>query len=260
MSFPLEFGIGKGAISAHLIFETLAFFLAFRYFLSLRRGTEDVISQENRIWIIMGATFGALLGSRLLGALEDPVGWANSGNHFLYFFANKTIVGGLAGGLFAVEGVKKLIGEKRSSGDLFTFPIMLGMIIGRIGCFTSGVYEQTYGIETTFIWGMDLGDGLRRHPVALYEIGFLLFLWIGLKIIEGNWRLTSGLRFQFFMIAYFLFRFLLDFIKPGVRFPIGLGSIQIACVLILLYYSPTILKMIVRPKLLLESPFSENET
>ena len=259
MIFPLEFSIGNAAISAHLVFESLAFFLAFRYFLALRKGSRDVISQENRIWIIIGATFGAFLGSRLLGALEDPAAWGASTNKFLYFFANKTIVGGLAGGLFAVEGVKKIIGEKHSSGDLFTFPIMLGMMIGRIGCFTSGIHEQTYGVETDFVWGMNLGDGLMRHPVALYEIGFLLFLWLGLKIIEGKWRFRSGMRFQFFMIAYFLFRFLLDFIKPGVRFSMGIGSIQIACVLIWLYYSPTILKLIFRRDSLLESPFSENE-
>lgn len=43
------------------------------------------------------------------------------------------------------------------------------------------------------------------------------------------------------MIAYLLFRFGLDFIKPGYRYALGLGSIQLACVAGLLYYSPVIL-------------------
>ena len=54
-------------------------------------------------------------------------------------------MGGLFGGLLGVELAKKIIGEKQSSGDLFVFPIILGIFIGRIGCFLSGINEFTYG-------------------------------------------------------------------------------------------------------------------
>jgi phosphatidylglycerol:prolipoprotein diacylglycerol transferase len=57
----------------------------------------------------------------------------------------KTVAGGSLGGLFGVEVVKNIIGEKQKSGDLFTYPIILALIIGRIGCFTTAIYEQTYG-------------------------------------------------------------------------------------------------------------------
>ncbi len=50
----------------------------------------------------------------------------------IYFFASKTIVGGLLGGILGVEIAKKLVGIKHSSGDLFCFPIILGIMIGRI--------------------------------------------------------------------------------------------------------------------------------
>lgn len=50
------------------------------------------------------------------------------------------------------------------------------MIIGRIGCFLTGIYEETYGIPTDSVFGMHLGDQYLRHPVALYEIGFLIAL------------------------------------------------------------------------------------
>ena len=80
--------------------------------------------------------------------------------------------------MIGVEITKKIIGHKESTGDLITFPLILAMIIGRIGCFLTGVYEQTYGVETTSIFVMDLGDGLLRHPVALYEIVYLIILWI----------------------------------------------------------------------------------
>ncbi len=46
-----------------------------------------------------------------------------------------------------------------------------------------------------------------------------------------------GDAFKLFMAAYMSFRLLCDFIKPYPRLFLGLGGIQWACVLILLYYS-----------------------
>ncbi len=74
------------------------------------------------------------------------------------------------------------------------------MIIGRIGCFSMGVFEETYGIPTTLPWGMNLGDNYSRHPVALYEIIFLAVLWVCLVLIEKNRKLESGKLFKVFMI------------------------------------------------------------
>jgi prolipoprotein diacylglyceryltransferase len=149
-------------------------------------------------------------------------------------------VGALLGGLLVVEITKKILHEKNSSGDLFTYPLILAMMIGRIGCFTSGVQEETYGIVTTSSLGMDLGDGMYRHPVTLYEIAFLMVLWLLLTTIERKGPLKNGYRFQFFMIAYLTFRFMLDFIKPHYVYFMGLGTIQLCCLAGLLYYSGTI--------------------
>jgi phosphatidylglycerol:prolipoprotein diacylglycerol transferase len=125
---------------------------------------------------------------------------------------------------------------------LFTFPMILALMIGRVGCFSMGVFEETYGNTTTFFTGMDLGDGILRHPVALYEILFLLCVWIGLLQIEKKYALAEGGRFKIFMIAYVVFRFLLDFIKPHYTFSFGLSTIQIVCVMGLIYYLPFMMK------------------
>jgi hypothetical protein len=50
-------------------------------------------------------------------------------------------------------------------------------------------------------------------------------------------RFLPGDAFKLFMVAYMLFRLLADFIKPYPRLFLGLGGIQWACVVILLYYS-----------------------
>lgn len=246
MTFPYSVHIGQEVILLHGVFEFLGIFIAFRYYLFLRRRRGDTINSENRIFIVIGATFGAVIGSHLLGALENIPEWMASASKWKYLYGNKTLVGGVLGGLFGVEFVKLLAGEKQRSGDLFVFPLLLGMIIGRIGCFSAGVFEETYGLPSKLPWAMDLGDGILRHPVALYEIVYLILLWITLSVLNKKLPLDSGALFKIFMIGYLLFRFLLDFIKPGWRYCLGLGSIQLACLGGLAYYgrylfNPTLL-------------------
>jgi len=236
---PLLFGY---QINIHLILEYLAFFIGFRYYLYLRKGTEDSISSVNRLSIILGAVIGALIGSRLVGILENPIFEFTKVN-LIQLLNTKTIMGGLFGGLLGVELAKKIIGETSSSGDLFTFPIIAGLFIGRIGCFLSGINEFTYGKVTSFFMGMDLGDGLKRHPIALYELMFLILLFLFLKQLQKHKNLESGMLFQYFMISYFSFRFFIEFIKPNIFFIIGLSSIQILCLICLLYYHKTIINL-----------------
>jgi phosphatidylglycerol:prolipoprotein diacylglycerol transferase len=243
MPFPIELKLGSLSISLHLVFETLGMAIGFRYFLYLRNRQKDRINDSNRVWIIIGATFGAFFFSRLVGAFENPLSLFHSQHPLLYLYANKTIVGGLLGGLLMVELTKKLIGEKTSSGDLFTYPLILAMMIGRIGCFTSGLGEDTYGLPTTSGLGINLGDGLYRHPVTLYEIAFLALLWLTLTLVEKKAPLQNGYRYQFFMIAYLTFRLLLDVIKPHYPLVAGLGTIQLCCIAGLLYYAKTIYKI-----------------
>ena len=247
MHFPVEIGFGNFKVSAHLVCEMLAFTIGFRYFLYLRKRTADIISDSNRVTLLIAATFGAFFFSRLIGALESPLGFYQSQNKLLFFYANKTIIGGLLGGLIGVEIVKKIIGVKTSSGDLFTYPLILAMIIGRIGCFSTGIHEATYGIETSSALGMDLGDGLHRHPVALYEIVFLSILFTCIQILERKHRLMDGYRFQLFMVSYLLFRLLLDFIKPKDAYFYGLGTIQLCCIIGLMYYYKMIFRLFYKP-------------
>lgn len=237
MTFPVELHCGSVHLSLHFVFELLAFGLGYRYYRHLRGTGTDPISSGNRLWILIGASAGAFLFSRLLGGLEDPVLFFSGTLTPADYYGNRTIVGGLLGGLIGVELTKKLIGEKESSGDLFTYPLILAIMVGRVGCFLSGVAEPTYGVPSALPWAMNLGDGIPRHPVALYEILFLALLWIGLYALEKRYDLRSGLRFVLFMMAYLLFRFGIDFIKPGFRFSFGLTSIQIACLSGLFYYA-----------------------
>jgi prolipoprotein diacylglyceryltransferase len=215
--------------------EFLGIFLGMRYYYYLRRKSPEKPSLTISLSVIAGATAGALIGSKIIGNLENPYTLFLQPFSIKRFWMNNTIVGGLAFGLIGVELTKKLIHYEKSTGDLMVFPLVLAIIIGRIGCFFTGVYEETYGLPTNFIFGMHLGDQYLRHPVALYEIGFLLLLWLVLKRVQKK-NFSPGFIFQLFMLGYFTFRFFLDFLKPRVALFGSLGTIQLTCLLVMMYY------------------------
>ncbi|MDX1936290.1 MAG: diacylglyceryl transferase, partial [Flavihumibacter sp.] len=105
MNFPFSIQIGEIKLLWHSLLEPVAFFIGFRFFLYLRKRQGDVI-RKNRVWILMAAIFGALIGSRILGGLEDPRQIAIADNVWIYFYQNKTVLGGFLGGLWGVELVK----------------------------------------------------------------------------------------------------------------------------------------------------------
>jgi prolipoprotein diacylglyceryltransferase len=247
--FPVSFQWWGYSITLHGILEFLAYFIGFRFYLLQRRKQGDTITDANRIWIIIGAIGGAIVGSRIVGAFESWQNLAKTNNLFLYILGNKSIVGGLIGGVWGVEVTKLLIGEKQKSGDLFVYPIIIAMLIGRIGCFSMGVHEDVVGFPTTFFAGMDLGDGILRHPLMLYEIVFLSFLFLVSRFMQNRMTLTTGALFKLFMISYLFFRFAIEFLKPHESYFAGLGAIQIACVSGILFY----IRYILKPSLLLNT-------
>jgi prolipoprotein diacylglyceryltransferase len=235
MDFPVSFHIFGKIVLAHPLFEAIGMFIGMRYYFYLKRKSKEKVSFNTSAAVLIGATAGALLGSKLIGNLENPFTLFESFN-LKKIWTSNTIVGGLAFGLMGVEVAKKIVKHKESTGDLIVFPLMLAMIVGRIGCFLTGIYEETYGLPTKSIFGMHLGDRYLRHPVSLYEIAFLILLWIYLKQIQNKKKYSSGFVFQIFMLSYFTFRFFLDFIKPRVELIGNLGTIQLVCICVIIYY------------------------
>ncbi len=126
--------------------------------------------------VVAAAVAGAAIGSKLLFWLEDPRLTYHNLHNPAYLIGGKTIVGALIGGLLTVELMKRYIGLRTSTGDLYAIPLAFGIAIGRIGCFLTGLSDNTYGTPTTLPWGINFGDGIPRHPTQLYEVVFLLLL------------------------------------------------------------------------------------
>jgi phosphatidylglycerol:prolipoprotein diacylglycerol transferase len=241
MSYPVYIHLGSIRLHAHWIFETLAYFAGFRLYVWLRKRRGDAVDDLRRWWVIAAAAVGAAVGSKVLYWLEDSRLTLAHWNDLRALLGGKTIVGALIGALLAVEWAKKRMGISRRTGDLFAVPLCIGIAIGRIGCFLTGLDDHTAGVATSLPWGVNFGDGIARHPTQLYETLFALALGVLL------WRRmrrahAEGDIFKIFMVAYFSFRLGCDFLKPDVRVFAGLSSIQWACVAMLLYYSRDILR------------------
>jgi phosphatidylglycerol:prolipoprotein diacylglycerol transferase len=219
----------------HLVFELLAYPVGFQAFLALRRRNLDPVRQvEHRGWIIAAAAMGAAFGSRLLYWAEDPRLLIDHWREPAAWSTGRTLVGALLGGWIAVEVVKKALGLKQSTGDVVVLPLALGIGVGRLGCFFSGVTDGTHGVPTDLFVGMDLGDGIPRHPAALYEIVWIAVVTIALWLTRGTERF-EGERFLRFMAAYLGFRFVIEFIKTQPSPYWGLSAIQVASLLALGY-------------------------
>ncbi len=242
MTFPAYVRIGSLVLHPHQVFETLAWAVGFLVYFRSRRLAGDVLSPSHRLSVVVAAVLGGVAGSRLLFLIESAGVAAGHVTDTHVLFGGKSIVGGLLGGVLAVEITKKWLGVKVSTGDLLAMPLVIGMAIGRVGCFLTGLADQTYGIATTLPWGVDFGDGIARHPTQLYEIVALagLALLIG---THGKRLTTEGDRFRLFVVAYLAFRLVVDLLKPGITV-YGLTVIQWACVVGLAYYTPQIPRLV----------------
>lgn len=230
------------AHGVHALFETGALLIGTQaYWLARRRAGQPSAFSGAPFAILIGALLGAGLGSKAVFWLERPDLFVQAAAQpaALLFASGQSIAGGLLGGLLGVELAKKMNGVTASTGDLFVGPILLGILVGRVGCFLAGLADDTYGLPTGLPWGVDFGDGVPRHPTQLYEILFAAALWLVLHRATPRLAAIPGLKFRLMLSAYLLWRLLIDGLKPvPVAFPGGLSGIQWACLLALALYLP----------------------
>jgi len=186
MTFPHYFHIFGLRLHPHPVMELIAYSGGFQIYLYLRRKTPRAsVPFEQNMWLIVGAVFGALIGSKLLAWIESAPDYWQHRHELAAWLGGKTIVGGLLGGWAGVEIAKKLMRIRQSTGDLFVYPLIFGQCVGRIGCFLTGLDDHTCGNFTSMPWGVNFGDG-PRHPTQLYEILFLLILGSGIYLLEHS--------------------------------------------------------------------------
>jgi prolipoprotein diacylglyceryltransferase len=225
----------------HLLFEWLALTAGFRLYLRERLRHGGASLRAGGFGVVLGCLLGAAVGNKLVFWAEFPHLWLAHWRDLSVWMSGQSIVGGLLGGLVGVELAKKLCGVRASTGDAFVLPLMLGIAIGRIGCFLAGLSDGTYGNPSTLPWAVDLGDGIRRHPTQLYEIAFVLAYGALVLAQRQRWRAMPGFAFKAFLSGYMLWRLAVDRIKPlPFDYGAGLSGIQVVCLAALLCYLPLV--------------------
>lgn len=160
----------------------------------------------------------------------------------------KSMLGGIAGAIIAAELFKMFNKISQSTGFYFVPGLLVLMSVGRLGCFFAGLDDFTYGIPTSLSWGVDFGDGIKRHPVQLYESLVLFsFLLMVLNTYATYARQWQQYGFYIFIAFYAVERFLLEFLKP---YPVVFAKLNVFqwLALGLLAYAIYMLLKLLRPR------------
>jgi len=169
---------------------------------------------------LVGAAFGGKIGY-VLAYHADWLDWGT------WFTDGKTVTMALVGAYLAVELIKLALRIPVKTGDTFALPLALALAVGRWGCYCNGC---CYGVATDLPWGVDFGDGIRRHPMQVYESLFHLLL-AGLLIVIICYDGLRNQRLKLYLIAYAGFRFLTEYIRPEPIWSLGLTFYQWVCLL-----------------------------
>ena len=148
----------------------------------------------------------------------------------------RSIVGALAGAIFAIEVFKRLRGIKGSTGLIFVPAFATTVVVGRWGCFFAGLQDETYGTPSTLPWAVDLGDGVLRHPVQLYEsFAMLAFLLATVALLarRNAWFMANG--FYAMVIYYGCQRFCWEFLKPYAPLFGPFNLFHVVCAVLIAY-------------------------
>ena len=226
---PILIQIGPIAITSYNFFILLALCVgALVYYLEAR---EHKSTNEGTFFVAIAALVGGTIGAKLLIWLSDLPFIVSHISQVELLLSGRTIVGGLIGGWIGVVLTKKRLGITVKKGNLFAPAIAAGMIFGRIGCFLQGC---CFGIGTKLPWGVDFGDGVKRHPTQIYEIIF----WLGMySYLQWAKRLNQapGALFSRLITSYFIFRFFLEFLKSEQRLVLNLTIYQYVAILVLIF-------------------------
>ncbi|TDB38042.1 MAG: prolipoprotein diacylglyceryl transferase [Actinobacteria bacterium] len=225
---PVLFTIGGQPVATYSFFVTLGLVVAV---LLYRYNTKGKSVGNNGLYIALAATVGGIIGAKLPiwivslpQILADPLQPA-------VWLSGRTIVGGIIGGVLAVWLVKRKLGIKQRLGNYLVPSLTAGIFFGRLGCFFAGC---CYGVATSLPWGVNFGDGVLRNPTQLYEAVFVLGLFVFAQLMKD--RFAPGELFRLFMITYFGWRFLIEFIRVNPVWMMGLTYYQVVSLGVVIAY------------------------
>jgi len=124
--------------------------------------------------------------------------------------------------------------------DLVAPGIMLAQSIGRVGCLLNGC---CHGPEapTSLPWGIIYTNPacaadpkyVPVHPTQLYEIIFLLFLFVIIMLLKGKLK-PDGSLFLVYLGGYSIWRFGIGFLRVNETYLFGMHQAQVIGIVVLI--------------------------
>ena len=218
---PTLLKIGPFPIHSYGVMMAIAFIVA--TYIAARRATKKSIPSQVifdlGLLILVSAVVGAhlfhiLQHPRSYGSLLDIVGVWRGGMSGLAFYG---------GFILALVVVILYLRWKKlpvaDVADILAPSMMLGVGIGRVGCFLAGC---CFGKPTSLPWGvtfpehslatLELGQMEKVHPTQLYSSISLLSMFAILLILRRYIKIR-GLLFLLSILMYSIHRFFIDFLR-----------------------------------------------
>jgi phosphatidylglycerol---prolipoprotein diacylglyceryl transferase len=203
--------------------------LALVVFLLVRRWQPravPVLPWRQRLALNWAALVGAAFGAKVGHVLANGGPWLEAGT---WLADGKTVTTGLIGGYLAVELAKLALHVRVKTGDGYALPLALALAVGRWGCFFN---RCCFGRPTALPWGVDFGDGIPRHPTQVYESLFhLTAAGVLLALLVAD-RCRCQ-RLKLYLIAYGVYRFGSEWLRPEPAWALGLTFYQWASLVLI---------------------------
>ncbi|GAB3857062.1 prolipoprotein diacylglyceryl transferase [Nocardioides maradonensis] len=183
-----------GPLPTHQLFVGLGVAVAVVVFVveARRRGQTD----ERLIHVVAGGLVGGALLMRLGTWAQHLHLRDNATLAEQWAYGNRSILGGLLGAWLGVHVAKRLTRYRLRTGDLFAPAVALGMAVGRIGCLLTEP-TRTGGTNWSFL------------DEVVFQLACFLVLWLWLRHVA----LPPGTLFVWYVAAYGVFRFLIEFVR-----------------------------------------------
>lgn len=211
--------ISTGRPDAYFVFVIAG--LAVAAFAARWQGSRTGLDRAQSAAVRIAALLGAVAGAYLLQLPADLLQWNEPAPEGAVGDAlplgGRTVLGGLLGGVLAVELQKKRLSIAQSTGDAFALPLALALAFGRLGCWFAGCCG---GIACEPSWWTMRGvDGAARVPVQLVESAFhfgaaAVFAALATQPRGGPSR---GRAFATYLLAYGLLRLGLEEVRQNPR-------------------------------------------
>ena len=232
---PIAFKIGSLPIHWYGIFLASGFLLGM--WTATLRGQRDGLDPEALSNLMVWVLLGALVGAKLLYVI-DEWGGGQPLSSLLFQRAGLVFQGALIGGVGAIY----LYQRKHQlplwcTLDAVAPSIALGYCLGRLGCFMTGcchgkacAADHVHSLSGKFfssgqiVWADSAPwlalmyeakgklSNLPLYPTQLYESLSGLVLYLGLSWLHRR-KQFDGQVFALYLMAYSLFRFLIEFFR-----------------------------------------------